>query len=93
MSGERSVNGFLITGLSASEWRILDAFEDDSYDLRRLTLTDGRDGWAYVWTNEAEVSADDWDPEQFAARELSAYVERCTAWRRNYDASMKGGHC
>ena len=73
--------GRLLTRLSRDEWQLLDAFEEDAYDLRRLTLADGRRGWAYVWVDEQQVSPDDWSPEQFAARHLSAFAEICAAWR------------
>jgi gamma-glutamylcyclotransferase (GGCT)/AIG2-like uncharacterized protein YtfP len=78
--------GLLLTGLTADEQRILDAFEDDLYDLRRLPLDGGRHGWAYVWTADAEVAADDWDPERFTEQHLSAYVGRCVGWRDLYGA-------
>jgi gamma-glutamylcyclotransferase (GGCT)/AIG2-like uncharacterized protein YtfP len=78
--------GLLLTGLTADEQRILDAFEGDLYDLRRLPLDGGRHGWAYVWTADAEVAAHDWDPEHFAEQHLSAYVGRCVGWRDRYGA-------
>src|ERR1700730_16745178 len=55
-----SVNGLLISDLTRDEWRTLDSFEDDSYELRQLSLTDGRAGWAYVCTESAKTCAHDW---------------------------------
>jgi gamma-glutamylcyclotransferase (GGCT)/AIG2-like uncharacterized protein YtfP len=77
-----SADGLLLTGLTDREWWTLDAYEDGGYDLRRLTLTGGRQGWAYVWVGEPAGFPRSWDPEEFAARHLAGYVEDCVAWRR-----------
>ncbi|MEV5703857.1 hypothetical protein [Actinoallomurus sp. NPDC052274] len=77
-----TVHGFLLTGLTAGDRRALDAFEGPTYELTRITLIDGRAAWSYVWTARAEAGAGEWSPEEFAARHLPAYVERCAAWRR-----------
>ncbi|GGL61679.1 hypothetical protein GCM10010129_01560 [Streptomyces fumigatiscleroticus] len=68
--------GVLLTDLDTREWKILDAFEDDRYDLRRVTLADGGGGWAYVWPNE-EVRPQNWDAADFQSRHLSQYAARC----------------
>jgi gamma-glutamylcyclotransferase (GGCT)/AIG2-like uncharacterized protein YtfP len=68
--------GMLITDLSRREWAILDAFEDDRYDLREVALTSDGRGLAYVWP-DGEVRDEDWDAEQFRARHLQAYAARC----------------
>jgi hypothetical protein len=81
----------LITGLTSEEWRILDAFEDDVYELRRLALTDDRHGWAYVCQDDRETLADDWDAKRFAAEHLASYIEACAAWRRRYDDAAGRG--
>src|SRR6266498_2413442 len=78
--GEGSAAGLLMTGLTAAEWRILDDFEGEAYELRCLTLTDGRRGWAYVWL-DGSAAPGGWDAELFAARHLAAFVEGCIAWR------------
>lgn len=87
IAAEAIAKGRLLTDLTGQEWRIIDAFEDHVYDLRRLTLTDGRHGWTYVCTDESDVSPDDWDISQFERRDLTAYIERCTAWRQRHEAS------
>lgn len=84
--GDGSANGFLLNGLSASEWNVLDAFEGVEYELGRLALVGGQHGWAYLYRYPEVVCAEDWNAEHFAARELPAYVERCRAWRQKYDA-------
>ncbi|MFI6464520.1 gamma-glutamylcyclotransferase family protein [Streptomyces sp. NPDC050538] len=71
-----SAVGLLLTDLSNVEWRILDAFEDERYDLREVTLSTGKVGWAYVWPG-GEVREDAWDPEDFQAQHLAAYASRC----------------
>ncbi|MBL1101976.1 gamma-glutamylcyclotransferase family protein [Streptomyces coffeae] len=68
--------GLLLTGLSPREWEILDAFEDDEYELRQITLASGDRGWAYLW-REGEVRAETWDADDFAARHLPAFAALC----------------
>ncbi|MET9184956.1 gamma-glutamylcyclotransferase family protein [Streptomyces tendae] len=69
-------SGLLLTSMSEREWRVLDTFEDDRYDLRRLDLSCGSDAWAYVWPDE-EVQAEDWDAGEFQDRHLQEYAARC----------------
>jgi len=88
--GDGQASGMLITGLTPDEWRVLNAFEDNVYELRRLTLTDARHGWAYVYSDDREVLTDDWDAERFAAEHLPSYVQACAAWRRRYDGGAVG---
>jgi len=78
--GNARAGGLLIAGLSDDEWHIVDDFEDEMYELRRLTLSDGRTGWAYV-CGENYALAEDWDMDLFTSRDLVDYVERCLAWR------------
>ena len=76
--------GLLMTDLTPPEWDTLDAFEDQLYQLQRLALSDGRAGWAYVCGDIIQTPPDDWDPQQFAVRDLAAYVGGCIAWRQRY---------
>jgi gamma-glutamylcyclotransferase (GGCT)/AIG2-like uncharacterized protein YtfP len=87
VAAEALAKGHLLAGLTRQEWRIIDAFEDHLYDLRRLTLTDGRHGWAYLYADASDVSPDDWDANRFEQHDLAAFVGRCTAWRQRYEAS------
>ncbi|GAA0349442.1 gamma-glutamylcyclotransferase [Actinoallomurus spadix] len=89
--GEGIARGFLLTGLTAEEWRVLDAFEDPVYDLTRIALVDGRHGWGYVCNAGAKVEAHDWSVEDFQARHLTTYVERCATWRRRYEQQEQAG--
>lgn len=84
VAAEAVVRGCLITDLSGSEWRIIDAFEDDIYELRQLSLTDGRHVWAYVCENHPDVSVDDWDVNQFDQDHLVNYLKQCADWRKEY---------
>ncbi|MFG3126678.1 gamma-glutamylcyclotransferase family protein [Streptomyces tendae] len=68
--------GVLFTDLSRREWTILDAFEDDRYDLREVTLASGGRGLAYIWP-DGEVLEEDWDAEQFRTYHLEEYAARC----------------
>ncbi|MGB3441056.1 MAG: gamma-glutamylcyclotransferase [Actinophytocola sp.] len=80
-----NASGRLLTDLSRAEWQLLDAFEDDLYDLTRLTLDDGQHGWAYVSDANGEILPVDWDATEFTNCELRSYVERCGRWRRWYE--------
>jgi hypothetical protein len=42
---------------------------------------------AYVGDDGSHTLSEDWDVDQFAARDLAAYVDSCIAWRRRYDAT------
>lgn len=69
-----SAPGVVLTGLTAAEWRILDAYEDEQYDLRSVRLDRSRSVWTYAW--RAEVGAQTWRPELFAATYLTDFVTR-----------------
>lgn len=71
-----SAPGVVLLDLSNEEWRILDAFEDERYDLREVTLSNGQTGWAYVWPG-GDVRTADWDAAEFEERHLAEYVARC----------------
>jgi gamma-glutamylcyclotransferase (GGCT)/AIG2-like uncharacterized protein YtfP len=62
VQADGEVTGVLITGLTRAELRLIDEYESGPYELERLTLTDGRDGWTYAWTDHAEVLAHNWSP-------------------------------
>lgn len=79
--GPGAAKGLLITGLSRTEWRVLDAFEDDFYDLTELTLTDGRTGWCYTCPAGHPVCDKDWIPADFTAGPLPGYAANTAAWR------------
>jgi hypothetical protein len=84
VAAEAIAHGQLITDLNGQEWRVIDAFEDHTHDLRRITLTDGRSAWAYVCPETGGVAAEDWDEEQLGRDELTAYLRRCAAWRHSH---------
>jgi hypothetical protein len=79
-----SATGLLNTDLTEGEWRVLDAFEDETYDLCSLTLSGGGVGWAYVCGDRADWLLQDWDAGRFASHDLSDYVSRCVEWRFGY---------
>lgn len=79
-------HGRLPINLTAEEWRTIDAFEDDLYELRQLPLNDGRHGWAYVWPDQAREIPGNWDKDQFSADQLPGYIDRCREWRRRYES-------
>ncbi|MCM2393632.1 gamma-glutamylcyclotransferase family protein [Streptomyces albipurpureus] len=71
-----TASGLLLTDLTPTEWRILDLFEDDRYDLREITLASGKTGWAYTWPG-GEVRAEDWNLHHFTTQHLTTYAARC----------------
>jgi gamma-glutamylcyclotransferase (GGCT)/AIG2-like uncharacterized protein YtfP len=87
---DTNATGQLLTDLSRAEWHVLDAFEDNLYDLACLTLDDGHHGWAYVSDANAVVLPADWNAAEFMNRELRAYVERCRRWRHWYEQQQPG---
>jgi gamma-glutamylcyclotransferase (GGCT)/AIG2-like uncharacterized protein YtfP len=90
VQAEAIAKGQLVSGLTPQEWHTLDAFEDKVYELRRLTLTDGRDGWAYVCTDHTDASPDDWDMNLFERDHLVSYLKRCATWRQRREAEGSG---
>jgi hypothetical protein len=86
VSGVSTVSGVLLAGLTSAEWCIIDAYEDDGYGLGRLTLTDGRPGWAYFYDQGAGVLPHDWSAGEFAVRHLAGFAGSCRAWRDGHAA-------
>jgi hypothetical protein len=84
VAGPGAADGVLITGLTDEEWRVIDAYEGDFYTLGRLTLVDGRAGWAYLTQDRTAVLSTDWSPDDFGTRHLRAFAGECAAWRRAY---------
>jgi gamma-glutamylcyclotransferase (GGCT)/AIG2-like uncharacterized protein YtfP len=82
--GEGAAGGVLISGLTVEEWRVIDAYEDGFYALERLTLVDGRQGWAYLTRESTAALPSDWSPGDFTTRHLSAFTGKCRAWRSTY---------
>jgi gamma-glutamylcyclotransferase (GGCT)/AIG2-like uncharacterized protein YtfP len=83
--------GTLLTGLSAEELEVLDEYESGPYDLRELSLADGRSAWTYVWTDATSVLASDWSADEFAAAHLSGFVDRVGAWLGGRAAARSAG--
>jgi hypothetical protein len=82
-----TATGVVMTGLGAHEMQIIDDFESGPYELRLLTLADGRSAWAYVWTDGAAVLPADWSSAEFAERTLATFVSRCRDWRLSYETA------
>lgn len=85
-----SASGVVLTDLSSEEWRILDAFEDERYELREVTLSTGKRGWVYVWPG-GDVRPDDWDAEEFQTRHLEEYAARCARLAPGLAAGLPKG--
>lgn len=86
-----TVGGMLLSGLTEDEVVLLDDYESGPYDLRRLRLTDGRDAWAYIWTDASSVLAADWSAARFAADQLPGFVGQCQAWLANRAHAKSSG--
>ncbi|NUP32982.1 MAG: gamma-glutamylcyclotransferase [Streptomycetaceae bacterium] len=84
-------SGALLTGISAAEWEILDAYEEDLYDLLRLPLEGGGHAWTYVAPEGADAPEGFWSADEFADRHLAAYVAACRVWRGGFAESAAGG--
>lgn len=92
VAGAGPTTGLVLSGLTADEWRVIDAFEDDVYDLRTVDLTDGRLAWAYTCPTGSNVSIEAaWDARNFAEHHLTDYVRQCAAWLDRYRASEANG--
>ncbi|MFI6043731.1 gamma-glutamylcyclotransferase family protein [Nocardia sp. NPDC051321] len=74
-------HGIVLAGLTSTEWAVLDAFEDDEYDLRPIDLArPAQRSWTYEWT--ATVAQDDWHPAHFVTDHLPHFVTHSAQWRR-----------
>ncbi|MEU7629258.1 gamma-glutamylcyclotransferase family protein [Nocardia sp. NPDC049220] len=72
--------GCVLGDLTAAEWAILDAFEDDEYDLRQVRVAGWSEPvWTYVWT--AGTDPGDWHRDRFAADHLVRFAARSVRWR------------
>jgi hypothetical protein len=83
----RRAAGLLLTGVTDGEWTVLDAYEDDLYDLRRLPLTDGGHAWTYASPQGKGALSRDWSADGFARRNLPDYVAACRNWAMAYRAA------
>lgn len=83
----RTTDGLLLTGLTAGEWLVLDAYEGPGYELRRLGLDGGRQGWTYVCGPDVPVLDHDWSYDLFEARHRAWFVADCAGWRRSRPSS------
>jgi gamma-glutamylcyclotransferase (GGCT)/AIG2-like uncharacterized protein YtfP len=86
-----TVPGMLLTGLTADELSILDEYESGPYELRKLTLSDGRLAWSYLWTDASSVLASDWSADDFAAEHLAGFVAQCRRWLAGRAAASSSG--
>lgn len=81
--------GVLLTGVSAAEWDVLDAYEEDLYDLLRLPLDGGGHAWTYVAPDGADAPEAAWSAEEFERRHLPAYAAECRVWMTRYGAGTE----
>ncbi|MGI5352297.1 gamma-glutamylcyclotransferase family protein [Streptomyces sp. CA-250714] len=77
----QTASGLLLSGLSPQEWRVLDDFEDDEYELVPLPVDSGTrkppgTAWAYIWAAPGDVRPENWDADTFAERQLDQYAAR-----------------
>ncbi|MGL5827345.1 MAG: gamma-glutamylcyclotransferase family protein [Nocardioides sp.] len=80
-SPDSTAGGELIHDLTEWEWRILDAFENDIYDLRPIgSRAGGSAAWAYVLA-VPPTDPRDWDSQGFMDNDLAAYLQSCARWR------------
>lgn len=83
--GTGTVTGVVLSGLTAGEIQIVDAYESGPYELRPVMMSDGATAWTYVWTDPADVLACDWSKAQFADEEMTSFLALCRGWRESYE--------
>jgi hypothetical protein len=74
--------GHLISDLAEDEWRILDDFESDLYELRSVMTQDQTAAWAYALNDDGDVFWHRWDSDKFARDSLDQYLDVCSRWRQ-----------
>lgn len=79
--------GILLTGLDDAAWAVLDAYEEDLYDLVHISLADGGHAWTYAAPEGADAADGVWSAPRFEAEHLSAYAAECRVWRAEFAAA------
>lgn len=87
--GSEAATGLLLRGLSNANWKLLDAFEDEIYNLQQLELNSAGRGWCYVYEGDAIALPDNWNADEFQEQHLSSYVDRCRRWRATYEGGRR----
>lgn len=77
----RYAAGLLLSGLSAAEWAVFDAFEGEEYLLGRIATAAGGVALTYVLRDESDVAATDWNRSWFEVTHLARYVDVVAGWR------------
>jgi hypothetical protein len=92
VTGTTRAAGRLLLDLQPDEWQVLDAYEDDIYELRPLPIGPaGYQAFAYVSSAAAGAGDTDWDRDRFATGDLAAYIDRCAEWRqRTFPGAVDG---
>jgi gamma-glutamylcyclotransferase (GGCT)/AIG2-like uncharacterized protein YtfP len=83
-AADRQAAGVLLIGLTPAEWALLDAWEGDPYQVRRVRTAAAEPGGAtpeafaltYTWRAVDDTEPADWDPAHFAAEWLDRYLAR-----------------
>lgn len=86
---ESSVRGALLTGLSADEMDLLDAFEGDEYERVVVEATPVAGGdpaktGVYLFKRTEALTQAPWDPEAFRGAHLEEWTSSCVAWKEEY---------
>jgi hypothetical protein len=69
-----NADGFIIRQLSHEEWQLIDAFEDNVYELHALRLLGLQGGvYSYVSRGASDVLETDWDARAFENGQLADY--------------------
>jgi gamma-glutamylcyclotransferase (GGCT)/AIG2-like uncharacterized protein YtfP len=82
--GDSAATGHLVADLTQPEWRILDAFESDFYDLVSVTTQTGVDAWAYALPDIGRGLSQTWDSAAFERDSLQRYLVACGQWRQSF---------
>ena len=82
--GRVAAPGHLLTDLTWREWRILDAFESDFYELRWVVTQGHAAAWVYAGDGGYGFSGL-WDSVKFEQESLERYLKSCSRWRQDLE--------
>lgn len=82
--GDAEVTGHLLTDLTEREWRVLDAFESDFYDLLSITTQTRACAWVYALRDTGPEFSHPWNSAEFEQDSLERYLISCGQWRQRF---------
>jgi gamma-glutamylcyclotransferase (GGCT)/AIG2-like uncharacterized protein YtfP len=77
-----SALGRAYTGLTVTDWDLLDEFEDPNYRLIWVQAQSRLSLLTYIWPDQGDGDA--WDNADFVDNHLGSYLDRCRRWKYAY---------